>query len=1314
MATHAPAKAAPKKAPAKPAGKKKAVQPKMSVGAANDRFEHEADRIANRMGKPDSTSAPPPTISALGTVQRQALPAKPGPEKRKNETAKPPEQRTQRKAANKPGGGKPVTPAVTELAKPPEKRSQRKAAPGAKAAPKPAAKGGGKGKKGQRKAVPAAKAPAKPRAKAAPAAAASKGKAAHGQRKETNESETVGLHGGDVPQHVERKIDGLRSRQAPGIDPALRSRVEQAVGSDLSGARVHKDAQAADAASALGARAFTVGHDMFFGRGEYQPQTSSGQRLIAHEAAHTVQQNGGSSQARRVVRMKPKKDGKKAKKKAPAAPKNEVEELSGKDWKVSSASDFKGAKGTLTVPVLELPYVVTKLKGAANDALGPKADSKNELPVEKTTFKRNPQTSREQREDGAAYEKWSKYIAEHPDNKIGEKLREQLKDQQKLGPLKAPAPLAKKGADKDVYVLKRKSVKGEKLDTVIVGTPEELAKNDNLTRPMINKAGRGGIAQLDADHILEDQLGGADSAENMWLLDHSVNRSYGSQIKARIDASLKVAIDGAAELNEENEEKDIYFKGKLPDDIETVKQKWVIVFEKVLHGTFDAGDNPKTHWTRADVLGGAHVQYFTALTEAELIEQGFRFDKDEKPKRINVFPARDGGRAASLEVSGDGKSLKPPTGYWFRGLEILSIPKYNPKALEGGGDPLVELNIRYAKKDKKGGKWENKNLIAAEGPVKVMHDPRLGFGGYMSRESIRAAFKGAKFGPLSPIEFPDMGISPEGDLVGTGSVLSSKELLPGLQVPISLMGTDIFMSFPVPGAGMSLGPVKVTDAALNMGVGDNGFFIAGVAGIAVDQVGSGSLFARVEKDDVLLGGNFNLDMDFLNPASITATYSLAKDDFDAKLELGVGKDVLPGVESGSVTVELSRKAVNITGSLNLGGILKGSTITVEYKPETGVILEAKDIPLPVAKLPGVSEASLSVKAQRDPVKGEWSVSGGGKAKFGVAGAKGELDILYDGIGVTFAGRADVAKGPASGWLEIHGTNHAIDDKGNPIENGPVGDLKIWGKGEASVMFGKVLKGTAGLDYTPDGRVIVAGEIAMPPTYDLFPKKDLSPKDPLLNIEPPAFPIWGVTLGPVDIGILAFVKASLRAEAWVGPGQLKDAKIRATMDLDKPEEAVVDGGATFFVPSYAGFDLYLGGGLKASAAVAYVRGDVGLYGKLGLGVDGSFGVQVHWSKADGLAVGADAKLEARPKFEVGLRASVTAGVTLPWPLPDIDHTWGPWEEKLGEFGPDMALTASFPMKWSENDGLDLDPGKIKIDPPNLNAKELLKNGFDTLV
>jgi hypothetical protein len=65
-------------------------------------------------------------------------------------------------------------------------------------------------------------------------------------------------------------------------------------GPDLSRVRVHTGSDAAEAARSVGASAFTVGRDMVFGAGEYRPDTEPGQRLIAHELAHVLQQDGAA------------------------------------------------------------------------------------------------------------------------------------------------------------------------------------------------------------------------------------------------------------------------------------------------------------------------------------------------------------------------------------------------------------------------------------------------------------------------------------------------------------------------------------------------------------------------------------------------------------------------------------------------------------------------------------------------------------------------------------------------------------------------------------------------------------------------------------------------------------------------------------------------------------------------------------------------------------------------------------------------------------------------------------------------------------
>ena len=66
--------------------------------------------------------------------------------------------------------------------------------------------------------------------------------------------------------------------------------MEDRLGFDFSRVRVHTDAQAAQSARAVGARAYTIGSDVVFGAGEYAPRSREGQRLIAHELTHVRQQ----------------------------------------------------------------------------------------------------------------------------------------------------------------------------------------------------------------------------------------------------------------------------------------------------------------------------------------------------------------------------------------------------------------------------------------------------------------------------------------------------------------------------------------------------------------------------------------------------------------------------------------------------------------------------------------------------------------------------------------------------------------------------------------------------------------------------------------------------------------------------------------------------------------------------------------------------------------------------------------------------------------------------------------------------------------
>jgi len=70
--------------------------------------------------------------------------------------------------------------------------------------------------------------------------------------------------------------------------------MEQRFGHDFSRVRIHADGAAERSARDVGARAYTVGHDIVFGGGGYAPSTPHGRLLLAHELTHTVQQSAGA------------------------------------------------------------------------------------------------------------------------------------------------------------------------------------------------------------------------------------------------------------------------------------------------------------------------------------------------------------------------------------------------------------------------------------------------------------------------------------------------------------------------------------------------------------------------------------------------------------------------------------------------------------------------------------------------------------------------------------------------------------------------------------------------------------------------------------------------------------------------------------------------------------------------------------------------------------------------------------------------------------------------------------------------------------
>lgn len=104
-----------------------------------------------------------------------------------------------------------------------------------------------------------------------------------------------------VSSKIESGINSLKGGGQP-LSESTRSYFESRFGADFSQVRVHTDSNTSGAAKSVNARAFTTGNDVVFGTGQYSPETSPGKKLIAHELMHVVQQEG---QKDNMVRRSP-------------------------------------------------------------------------------------------------------------------------------------------------------------------------------------------------------------------------------------------------------------------------------------------------------------------------------------------------------------------------------------------------------------------------------------------------------------------------------------------------------------------------------------------------------------------------------------------------------------------------------------------------------------------------------------------------------------------------------------------------------------------------------------------------------------------------------------------------------------------------------------------------------------------------------------------------------------------------------------------------------------------------------------------------
>jgi hypothetical protein len=229
------------------------LQTKLTVGGAGDRYEQEADRVAEQvMTIPAPRSGQPSAdFSSLKSSHQPAL---------------------QRQEDEEEVQTKPLAATITPLV---QRHGQNRDEEGVQT--KPLQRQDDE-EEVQTKPLPSA---------ALPGLTARTGKT--GLQRRTNAADSF-----EAGPEIENRLSAHKGNGHP-LPHEVRTFMEPRFGADFSGVRVHADGQAADLNRRLSAQAFTHGQDIYLGANKHDPGTTAGKRLLAHELTHVVQQTGGGS-----------------------------------------------------------------------------------------------------------------------------------------------------------------------------------------------------------------------------------------------------------------------------------------------------------------------------------------------------------------------------------------------------------------------------------------------------------------------------------------------------------------------------------------------------------------------------------------------------------------------------------------------------------------------------------------------------------------------------------------------------------------------------------------------------------------------------------------------------------------------------------------------------------------------------------------------------------------------------------------------------------------------------------------------------------
>ena len=977
------------------------------------------------------------------------------------------------------------------------------------------------------------------------------GEAAAGKCKECDKEKNKQVlqrksNGGPQPSSIPPIVNQTLSSPGNPLDSSTRSSMESRFGHDFSGVRIHNDSMAHESARAVNARAYTVGEDIAFASGQYNPHSHAGSHLLAHELAHTIQQRGlqragngvSMSHDSEYVRLEREADSVAAAVTQGATPNvtrhaNQPTLSRADDGTVAPAKSTAPKQKQSSLSGAQMNHIVTptevfsKPVGAATQMV-----EEYQIDVFYMPASKGP----------AAYDIYSGMAGKGLESTVN--LQGAGKTKTALWQERPST------ADLREIWLQKVGWTG--------GNPDDLWSRCGGDKVFPQVGGK--TCQM--DHIVELQIGGNNDTTNLQPLDAAQNQSSGGAIKGEIE-TLAIAISNDTSLTGGATQLKLRFN--------SVKQ---IGTPEALPKDTDCPLKPTSHPTclrvehcakKLPVVKSATGKISVARVDYPVIAGG-------RPTTNLKVPATFAGATAeTVPIATDAEN--DPVSTLIPGLLLRSLG--HRKGLTAKPD-LIEAAIDDRDK--------TRLPISIDPAAKPFQMNVAADGNLTLSAAAKATGLGFTYKYLSPGKITSLSIDETGNAAWKGTVTPGIPFIGPLGVEYSK--GNLLVTKGLDEATLkkkSVLGMRLTKAQIQLALAPE-FKPSGViemeAGPANNPIATASL--TIEKDEVGLvaTGKIKANIPKMETAESVITY-----------KGGGGRD------EWNATINIQSENIKLGSSITVSGGFQG-TLTKAGLDFTGKV---------TASLPGGNSAELGLKKSGPQWilfgKGSFKIPklddttltvtyylGSGKlvatgstgftiAAIGLSGKLSELTVtITEGqpVAVSGKGSLDFKKGKAEGRVDV--TLH------------PNGKFTGLGKLSYKLKENIIVTGTVELDEKEKLRV--TGELLIT-RYELF--KQYGDKRDLFSIDFP-IPIPGLSIG--TSGLVFKVGGGVSVSYSFGPGTIEPLKFSAGFDpleADPDLELTVTG--TVKVPAEAKLSAYITGSLAIQ--VSFGVGSAGAEGGLKL-------------------------------------------------------------------------------------------------------------------